>query len=137
MKVVLLYAYGTVFMSIVSLITDVVSMVNPSENSDKTDIVTVLSGLQIFWLFISIAAVCYFLCLKAPIRTPLLYTLYSILIMFVTVVYILAIGKEKATHLPMWLYCIDIGITLWIAAWAIGLVRYSQKRQKEERSAEL
>jgi hypothetical protein len=111
-------------------------MIHPSENSKKTDIVTLLSGLELFWLFVSIAAIFYFLSLKAPIRMPILFTLYVIFIMIVTVIYMLVLGIKSAAHLPLWLYLLDIGITVWVASWAVQLVRYSKRRQQEERSAE-
>jgi len=79
MKLVSAYAVGTLLICVLSLITDGIGISRGGVIPEKTDIVVALSIVQIFWLFVSVIALICFIGFKVPIRSPLVFSVYSVI----------------------------------------------------------
>jgi len=139
MKLASAYAVVTFFVCLLSFVGDSIGISRGGVLSEKVDYLTVMGGLELFWIFASVAATGYFLSIKAPIKAPLVYsTYYGIGLVLATILIITEVTKKNPQVMLTWDF-IDILITAWIAKLNFDLLKYVKadriRMQKEEEDA--
>jgi hypothetical protein len=138
MKLVSAYAIGTLVICLISLITDAIGISRGGIIPEKMDIVSVLSIVQIFWVFVSVIALICFIGFKIPIRAPLVYSAYNVISLLVVIPLAISGVMKRNPQIMLDMFVFDLFVTLLIAFLNFGLWMYVRKdaaRIKQEQDS--
>jgi hypothetical protein len=126
MKLVKLYAYGMFVVCSLAIACDCVGLARGGEVRRAFDFITLMEGLQLFWFFVSIAAFGFFISIKAPIKLPIVYSIYG-LVSFVTLCIYFAVTDPTNRSVPLSIYVGDLFVTFYLIKLAVDLLVSSRQ----------
>jgi len=121
------YAYGSFVICVMSVVCDIYGIGRNGAVRHAFDFITLMEGAQLFWICVSVAACGFFLCIKAPIKAPAVYSLYSIFTFVVTVAIFASGGSSQINAIPTGLYVMDVGMSLFLLKLNWDLLEFSRK----------